>query len=457
MAKRLSTDIILNDDASVVFIPNAKAITTLGSKPKENPSSPVKTDFNTTEYEPWGLNNDYPQEVLDKVNKNSIIPSTLMWKANQMSSGGIRYGHIRGYNKDGTEIFEPADIPAVEDWQEENAPELYLEETLRDLFWWGNAFADFYLDEKRKQISCMINQEAIHGRFSRQNKRTGRKDWVYLSGMWPNANAENWKKVSCLDPYFAVQDQMKFGTKMRYMYPMSFSSPGDTYMQRASWHSIIDSLWLDIAEKIPEFKKALMDNQMHIKYVIHVPESWWKWKYKTWDKMTDAAKKAVQIEELRNFNKVLTGVKNVGKTLMLTFKHDAYGKQYTKWEVVPLQDKIQSGAYIEDSQECSSHILYSLLVDGTLIGNSPGKGMGAGSGSDKLRANNIFVINNKVYLDKALKPFSVVSKYNNWTGKKKEKIVWRGQSYLLATLDSGKEVKPEGKAPDKKKPEEDAN
>jgi len=443
-----SDEIIIDRSAGIAYLGNAQAIVKLQDQPAQRIQNPIPMDMNAMEFKPWGDNNSYPNDILAKVEKNTIIPSTLMWKANQMSAGGLVYGAIRGKSATGQEIFEPLEVPEIDEWLEANEMTLYLEESLRDLYWWSQGYPDLYLNKEKTKIAALVSQEAMDCRFTLMNEKNGKKDFILVDGRWPTATSATWTKVAALDPYFGVLDQIKDRGATRYIYPISFSSPGEKYYQKAPWHSIVTSGWLDVAEKIPAFKKALMDNGSSFKYVINVPESWWIWRYKNWTKLSDAKRAELHETELTNFNKVLTGVKNAGKTLMLTFKHDAYGKQYTRWEIIPIQDKLQSGAYIEDSQEASSHILYSLMVDGTLIGNSPGKGMGAGSGSDKLRANNIFVINNKVYLDKATSPLQkIITPFNKWAGPKGEKIVWRGQSYMLATLDSGKTMSPEDNGP----------
>jgi hypothetical protein len=89
--------------------------------------------------------------------------------------------------------------------------------------------------------------------------------------------------------------------------------------------------------------------------------------------------------------------------------------------------------YIEDSQEASSHILYALNVDGTLIGNSPGKQMGAGSGSDKRSAYNIFILANRIYQKKVVTPLNAISTYNGWKSPTGEKIVFQFKNEMLST------------------------
>ena len=55
-----------------------------------------------------------------------------------------------------------------------------------------------------------------------------------------------------------------------------------------------------------------------------------------------------------------------------------------------------------------------MLFDGTLIGSTPAKTLGAGSGSDKNAAWNIAITVSKPQQDKILEPIDFVCQYNNW-------------------------------------------
>lgn len=433
----MAEEIIVNETASLAYLRHHQMI--VASAPAVQPASPstdaVKTDFITTDYSPWGDSNDYPQWVFEQCQANTIIPATLALKANLMSSGGISYGTVTGRDDKGAEIFAPEFNDKIELWLSANNLDKYLQEAFRDMYWFNHAFPDFGLNDKHNYIAQLTVQEAWECRFSRQNPKTGLKDFVFIDANWPQGKNETWSKIRCLDPYWDIQRQIGRYKDDHFIYPLFFSTPGKKYYNDAPWHSVILSKWLEVAGEIPKFKAQIMKNQMHLKYVVYIPMSWWEWKYPGWNtnKYTPEARRTIESTERTNFNNVLTGVENVGKTLFLTYKDDKYAKEYATWKIEVLNSKIDSGTYLEDSQEASSHILFALGVDGTLIGNSPGKTMGAGSGSDKRVAHNIFILQNKPFQDLVLRPLQEISRFNKWIGANGRPVVWRMNNQLITT------------------------
>jgi hypothetical protein len=441
----MAKEIISSESGSTHLIPEKNMMVMALEQPKKAPSDPVEKQNNTpNNIAMWGDSNDYPREIYDQAKLNSIIPSTIEWKARTIRSGGIIYGVMERDEK-GKKQFIPITHPEIEEFLEFNDMDSYLEESLSDLFWFGHMFPELNLRADRKKIVSLVHQEAMFVRFKKQNPKNGKIASVILNANWPEYKKETSREIPIVDRYWNPAGEIREGNAFKYIFPLSYSSPGRVYYQEPSWHSLIHGKWLDVANKIPEFKSYLMNNQMSIKYMVHIPMEWWEWKYpgfNTQGKFTATKRKEIMKKELEFFNKALTGVEKVGKALMMVFKTDSQGKAYTKWDIQILKDKKESGEYIEESQEASSHILYALAVDGTLIGNTPGKQMGAGSGSDKRIAWNIFIMNNKPFQDKVLAPLDLITTFNGWTHNN-QKIMWRFNNYLIATLDQGKETQSE--------------
>ena len=179
-----------------------------------------------------------------------------------------------------------------------------------------------------------------------------------------------------------------------------------------------------------------MKNQISIKYHVQVPEYYWLFKYENWKTLKAQERKDLMATELATFNNFLQGEDNSGKSIMTVAKfNEIKGELYPGWKIEAIDDKIQDGKYIEDSQEASSQMLYMLGVDGTLIGNAPGKGMGAGSGSDKRIAFNVYISLCTSHQDLILEPLAFIRDYNGWDPA----LEFRFANTLITTLDKGKE------------------
>jgi hypothetical protein len=406
-------------------------------------SKQVETSYDGI-IEPWETSNNYPREILKKMD-GTIIPAALDFKSRACRSGGLVYGYVKGFDKSGREIFEPANIPDINTFLADNDLDSYFEEAFNDVFAFSHSFVEMIRNESRKKITTIVAQEATDCRFGVPNAKSNLINSVFVDGLWPDATKETWKKAPCVDTYFDVQGQIEALTRLKFMYPIRYSSYGRAIYQKPAWHSLFATKWPDLVKQIPEFKYYVMNNQMTVKYLIYVPDTWWNWKYPGFDKKKEAERVKIMDAELERFNNVLTGVKNAGKALLMTFKTYADGKEYAKWTVQILEDKLMSGAYIEDSQEGNMTILFNLNLDPVLIGNTPGKNMGAGSGSNDRVAFNKFIITHKPYQDKVLKPLDVIARYNKWSTPEKM-IQWRFNNYLIATLDSGSDTQPKYKS-----------
>ncbi|HQW94466.1 MAG TPA: hypothetical protein PLU58_01625 [Saprospiraceae bacterium] len=433
-------EIILSDDGQLVYLPDVSAMVNIGEgsnpAPAAKVTSPVEDITSSTDFVEWGDDNDYPGMVEERAHKNTLIPSTLHFKASHMAAADLHYGYVTGFDeKTRKPIIQQFIHPEIESFWGYNNKRLFLEDGYRNLYWWHHAFVDFILDKSKKKIVAISVADSTHCRYSTQDS-TGNKPYVFIDANWPDGSEKTWQKVRCVDPYYDWIGQMQRQSGYRFIYPLFFNSPKRTYYQRVPWHSIIDSKWLDLAEKIPTFKAKLMDNQMVIKYVLHVPEEAWRTDYPKWDSMTAEERRAARLKKTEEFNKVLTGIEKTGKSIMLTFKSDAYGKAFAKWEVQEMKGNLGEGSYIEDSQEASDHILYAMAFDGTLIGKTPGKSMGSGSGSDKRLADEIFFKNNKSYALKLCEALTVLTQYNNLRGPSGEQIVWFQEEQILTTLNN---------------------
>jgi hypothetical protein len=139
--------------------------------------------------------------------------------------------------------------------------------------------------------------------------------------------------------------------------------------------------------------------------------------------------------EKKAFEDFLTGNEKAGSSLMIPVENDPITKKvYEGWQIEAVDNKIKDGVYIEDSQEASSHLMFALGVDPTLIGNSPGKGMGAGSGSDKNAAFNAYISLCQIHQDLILEPLHFIRDYNGWNPE----YQFRFRKALMAPMTSGK-------------------
>ncbi|WP_310391553.1 hypothetical protein, partial [Hymenobacter sp.] len=392
------------------------------------PSNPEKKVEGSTEYVPWGDDNLFPQAVIKDIEKSTMLPAIFEKKTDTMYGGGLMYGTITGVDAANNLVFKRAYDPAIEAWMTGTALHLYAYEALHDINTFSNAFPEVILSKDRTKIVAISTQEAAWCRYRKPKK--GKLTDVFINANWDNGgtpDSPDTVTVPIIDPYYNPTEALRGQKGFKFIYPVSVPSPDKAMYQLASWNSVRRSGWLKVAELIPEFKKMLFENQVSVKYLITVHSAYWEWKYGDWDALTRDEKKSLLEAEIKAFDDVMAGTKGAGKTIMSTTILDKRTNlEVPAFTIQAVDDKIKDGIYIEDSQEASSHVFTATGFAPSLMGVSPGKGMGAGAGggSEPRVLFSNFVSTAQFKLDLVLEPLNFAMRYNGATVEGRP-VVWR--------------------------------
>jgi hypothetical protein len=430
--------VVWNDNGTIAYSSSLQAV----YRTQTSPTTPrVRPEISlASEFVPWGSDNLFPQHIIEKVRKSTLIPSTLVKQAHMLQSSGLVYGRVTGYDKDGNEEMEYVYDPEVESWMKRTNVKRYLREASLSYHWFYNLFPELVVSRDRKIITSIHSQRPEYCRWQKQNDRSGYVDHCFISANWESSSDVNDKKyvtkVPTIDPYYDAIDALRERNDFKVIYPLSYPSPGTSFYQLAPWTGAVESGWLDVSISVAAWKKALFTNQIGTKYIIEVSTWWWNWQYPGFDQMNHEEKKKIQDNELDMFEKFMTGPENNGKSIMTTYQSDPIrGTKYDGWAITPIPNPIKDGMHNEDSQEASSHLLYALGWDPTLTGPVPGKtGMGAGAGSDKRVASEIYLSMIEPNRDVVLEPLQFIFDYN-WPDRN-YKLKFRNAR--VTTLDQGK-------------------
>lgn len=238
---------------------------------------------------------------------------------------------------------------------------------------------------------------------------------------WPNPKLNDPKEttiIPALDVYDPeiLKSVKEDKSKKKWIFPCSYPTIGQTYYQLAHWDGLRVSGWLEIAAKIPAFKKALLSNQMTIKYLIQIPNTYWPSAFKDWEDYDDKMRNQKKKEKLEEINKALTDVENTGKSILNEVGIDPMTKEKLPgWNIIVIDDKNKPGAFLEDSQEVSALKMRAVGLDNSIVGNLITGSMGAGSGSDKRIAWNLFMAKIGPYRDIMMDPLMFAAEFNGWT------------------------------------------
>jgi len=400
-----------------------------------NPKPRKQLDGKT--YSPWGPDNNFPQQVIDLVSKSTVAPSALQFKIKSLYGKGI-VPCLVSVDASGQEQVQPYTGKEVVDFFKVNNLRKLLLEMITDYVWFGNVFPEIILNKRRTRIVRIFSNEATYCRWEKIDLDTGRILHCYVSANWPNPRVSEIVKVPVLDPYDTLAS-LRDGSEYKYIVPVNLPSPGKSYYQLVPWDGARSNGWIDIANEIPRFKKAMFNNQMSIKYHVQIPYEYWDKKFSAaGKKLTEEAKQAMITDELHRLNNFLKGSENAGMSFVSHYGTDPISKrELASWKIEALDDKFKDGKWLPDSAAANSEILFAMQVDPSLMGagmpGGPYSGS-AGSGSDKRESFLIQTALLQTDRDAILEPLYLVRDFNGWDPN----LQFRFIDTVLTTLDKGK-------------------
>lgn len=382
--------------------------------------------------EAWGPDNLYPNKLLADAATNPVLSNALGWVSKAIYAGGIEYGIM-----DAEGNFQKVVIPELDAIFKASSFPKQLYMGISSMKVLGNAFPEFILSKDRKKI---VRISFIDASFCRWSKfKDNGHEFCYVDANWDLNFGRVYLETTTipvdairLDGYGQEAQWMKEQREYKYIMPgVYLPTLGRRYYAVPQWASIRESGWLSYANQIPKFKEAYLNNASHIKYVIHVPFSWWLWKYPKFESLSAEERQQIRKEEHDRFDSFLVGYENAGKSIMLTYRDDPSFQQqgYTQWKIETIDKKVIEGILTDDVLETTQMIHTAVGVDGTLVGNSPGSKMGGGSGSDKREAFNIFMRLTTPEQEILFRPLEVMAEYNGYPN-----IKFRLDSRFLETL-----------------------
>lgn len=412
-----------------------------------------------------GRNNDLPYNILRHVGENVTVGSNIGHKEKIVTGDGImvyRKTKDESGNIVKTEVLAD-EAPEIFDFILYNDYDQVRQEIANDLIIFGDSYVEysFSKDKDAPKLVQVRALEAACSRISIIDEKAGRSLWHGYSAKWHNGMAADdlvaTPLLSRISPLYDLLKRMgkvpdveglnKLGKDRVFVHNLRISSPGRFYYSKPYWWSIFTSGWFDFAAAIPIYKKSLIKNQMAIKYMVYIKDTFWEGLYREQGiPETDKKKRAAARQEfLTSLEAYLTGQENAGKSFVSHFRYDKVkGFEDKDVLITPLKNEQAGGEYIEDSEEVSNTICYAMGVHPSIIGASPGKSKSI-NGTE---ARELFIIEQammKRYQELTLQPLYVAKALNGWP----DDIFFSVTNVQLTTLDKGTgAVKNTGLKPD---------
>lgn len=405
-----------------------------------NKHSPSVVSVGKTKIAPWGEDNLLPNNVVSKVDDNEVVGANILFNIQAAYGNGIvPMKRI----KEGNDIrYVECDDKEVLAFFEDNDINNFFLEQITDMVYFFNVFPELIVNNKGDKIVSLKSLEALNSRWGIDNGR-GITEHYYAD--WAdNKSKSKAVRTSALDTRFTNDDITTLVEKgeRRFVLKLSMPTPGRNYYARPYWYSIFKSGWYDIARLIPTFKKAIIKNNMSVRYIVYISESYWDEVCRR-DNLghSDVEKRKEAIDNAsKKIIDFLSNESSQGGALLSTAKFTPSGNsvfedKYIRIETV--DSKMKDGEFIDDTEQANNIMSYALGVHPSLNGATPGKTSGSLGGSDKRELMMIKQATMRPFRDQLLKTLYIIKKFNGWD----EDIVFRVSEYQFPTLDVAKSGK----------------
>lgn len=454
MNAQLKKEVIFTGDGASAFLPGTRAIVYEAKNSKNFLRDPDRTPQSFTlknkQYRGevyWGESNDLPLTTIDKIYKNPVVASGTFFNVLVLYGQGVVYGRMLDVNGK-RQFVQTDDVEEINTFFEENDINGYLLEQATDMVTLFNCFPEIIFNrENKRKVVNLLSKEAAFSRWEEMDPETAVIRHHFYSAKW-GKSMEREKDIvvtPVLDSRWPLRD-LKIRTgrltdekgskkdlqESRYIIPLNFPTPGRSYYQKPYYFSIFESGWYDYACKIPEFKNALLDNQMVIKYHVELSEDYFSKIFSEEGITEDEKKKARVKAEYAALNKFLSSQKNSGKSVISFVSYTPDGKEKRRMKITVLENLFKGGEYIDDSEEASNIMSYGMGVHPSLIGSAPGKSKTI-NGTE---ARELWIIKQalmKPMRDRLLMPLNLIKAINEWP----KEIVFAIPNIELTTLDKG--------------------
>lgn len=385
---------------------------------KTTPPVPTWTDPGVR-WAYWGDNNLLPTEMRQKMELVPIAGAALEKKISMMIGEDLMWVKTEDYRRFGA-AAEPVYRPEVEEWMEMNRVETE---------WWPaqcadyclpyNCFSELTLSRDRTKITGIYHIPAEHARLSKANDRTNQVDWLVYSMHFPFSTAEN-DSTRVAMPLFRWYDRDNFLARLqnpKFGWHTRFPTPGMIYYARPWWMGLFKKDgWMDVSAQVPKIVAAMQKNQIVLKYIIAIPQSYFMIRYPDWQSYTDVKRHELIDAKVKEINDYLAGGENAMKSIAYVFAQDEVNQNpLGKIEITAVDDKAKTGTWVPDSYAADAQIVQGFGMHPTNIGLAPQSGsMGAGSGSDKMQTYNQGILLNTKDQRLVLEPLNLVSRFNGW-------------------------------------------
>jgi len=427
-------DIIFNKEGTpLLFQSNKTYGQTLTTRKDVKEEVNSTFSHNNVEYAYWGNNNRYPEDALNIIGKTGVLSTALNYKCRCCFGQGVLPTKLTGVDN----TYEPLNDKEVLNYLRGYSFREYLSSAFRDIIKLGNCFPVFVFNQTGKKILAVKIVNGRHCRISLDKTK------LILFGNFalslPDKDAQVIQLLDENDPalhlqILKAQGKLK-GQCVAFPRMRNYFSNNDFYAL-PDWDTAWRSGWIEVAHKIPTFLKKAYKNAMFLMWHIQIPDSFWENRFPLESFESTKHRENAITKFIEEFEDNLTSEENPAKSLTTGYSVREMGKVPEEWKIDRLKNTIEAEERLSTSAAANSEILFSLMVNPSVLGaglpGGPYSG-NAGSGSNIREGLLVSLILNYIEKQQVLDPIELMFEFN---GILDVELVYR--NIILTTLDTGK-------------------
>lgn len=395
-----------------------------GDKGQQPHTTATNKEEGSGEIAKWGTDNLYPQKFHTALNLNGAGGAALrILKSTHYGQGFHLFKEsINDEGKKTKTMVEISTQKEIDLFFKQCKMNRFWTEQITDQETYYLAFPEFILSKDFSKITSVRRLQTAKCRFQKMNPKTGLIENIYFCHNWTSAitpDSEYVETIPAIDSYWHAEQIKEYCKKKKiYKFTMPIFYPliSETYYPEVDWHAVYRNGWMEVANSIPEYKKALFENQINIKYIVHISEEYFMRTYgNDWQDYTPEKRKEIRDQLTVAIDDHLSGNKNAGKSIQSVVYKDMNGNWVKGIEVEAVENTLKDGSYLPEASAANSEIMFAMGVDPSIVGAGiPGGKLNSGSGSDKREAFSILTSLFKTKRELTLEVFNLLRDYNGW-------------------------------------------